>query len=121
MSTARGLLFLDADLPAFRLSLPSSQVNALSSSQLWQISNIMLLDVEELVTFIRTPTWITAGFAQRKAGPGGANFEFTQGQKDEFCNDPEAYVKYRKDIENELNRRFKLARLSPLHCVDNRN
>jgi cation diffusion facilitator CzcD-associated flavoprotein CzcO len=35
---------------------------------------IVLLDVKELVTFIRTPTWITAGFAQSKAGPGGANF-----------------------------------------------
>lgn len=31
--------------------------------------------VESLVTFIRTPTWITAGFAQDHAGPGGANFK----------------------------------------------
>lgn len=31
-------------------------------------------DVKQLVTFIRTPTWITAGFAQSKAGPGGSNF-----------------------------------------------
>lgn len=66
--------------------------------------------VEELVTFIRTPTWITAGFAQSKAGPGGANFSFTQKQKDEFRNDPVKYTKYRKEIENELNRRFRLVR-----------
>jgi hypothetical protein len=74
---------------------------------------MMLADVEELVTFIRTPTWITAGFAQRKAGPGGANFRFTQEQKDEFRNNPAKYIEYRKEIEDELNRRFKLVRLSP--------
>jgi cation diffusion facilitator CzcD-associated flavoprotein CzcO len=28
-----------------------------------------------LTTFIRSPTWITAGFAQKFAGPGGTNFE----------------------------------------------
>lgn len=68
------------------------------------------VDVDQLVTFIRTPTWITAGFAQGKAGPGGKNFAFTKEQKDEFRNDPEKYIKYRKDVENELNRRFKLVR-----------
>ena len=31
--------------------------------------------VKDIVTFIRSPTWITAGFAQSKAGPGGTNFE----------------------------------------------
>lgn len=30
--------------------------------------------VKSLVTFIRSPTWITSGFAQSHAGPGGANF-----------------------------------------------
>lgn len=32
-------------------------------------------DVKHLTTFIRTPTWITSGFAQDHAGPGGTNFE----------------------------------------------
>lgn len=32
-------------------------------------------DVSELFTWIRTPTWMTAGFAQRYAGPKGENFE----------------------------------------------
>jgi cation diffusion facilitator CzcD-associated flavoprotein CzcO len=31
--------------------------------------------VKHLTTFIRSPTWITAGFAQKFAGPGGTNFE----------------------------------------------
>ncbi|KIE03468.1 hypothetical protein MAJ_00982, partial [Metarhizium majus ARSEF 297] len=57
--------------------------------------------------FIRTPTWITAGFAQSKAGPGGSNFAFSEEQKQTFRADPKAYMDYRKDIESELNSRFK--------------
>ena len=31
--------------------------------------------VEKLHSFVKSPTWITAGFAQRFAGPNGGNFE----------------------------------------------
>lgn len=31
--------------------------------------------VSELHTWVRTPTWITAGFAQKYAGPDGKNFD----------------------------------------------
>ncbi|KAH0843527.1 putative sterigmatocystin biosynthesis monooxygenase stcW [Fonsecaea pedrosoi] len=65
--------------------------------------------VRSLTTFIRTPTWITAGFAQDHAGPGGANFAFSEQQKKEFREDPKKYMQYRKSIESELNRRFKIA------------
>ncbi|KIW30173.1 uncharacterized protein PV07_05935 [Cladophialophora immunda] len=64
-------------------------------------------DVHRLVTFIRSPTWITAGYAQNKAGPGGSNFKFTEAQKLSFENDPKAYLTYRKEVESELNSRFK--------------
>jgi cation diffusion facilitator CzcD-associated flavoprotein CzcO len=30
--------------------------------------------VSKLYTWVRSPTWITAGFAQKYAGKGGANF-----------------------------------------------
>ncbi|KAF4918388.1 FAD-binding monooxygenase moxY [Colletotrichum viniferum] len=63
--------------------------------------------VKSLVTFIRSPTWITAGFAQSHAGPGGANFSFTEEQKTNFKENPEAYMKYRKEIEGELNSGFR--------------
>lgn len=62
--------------------------------------------VEHLTTFIRTPTWITAGFAQNHAGPGGANFAFTEEQKEEWRRGPKKYLAYRKQIEGELNTRF---------------
>ncbi|KAJ5783021.1 cyclohexanone monooxygenase [Penicillium paradoxum] len=63
--------------------------------------------VKSLTTFIRTPTWITAGFAQSHAGPGGANFEFSEEQKKIFREKPDEYLRYRKEIEGELNQRFK--------------
>ncbi|KAI8155151.1 FAD-binding monooxygenase [Colletotrichum sp. SAR 10_70] len=63
--------------------------------------------VKSLVTFIRSPTWITAGFAQSHAGPGGANFSFTEEQKTNFKENPDVYMKYRKEIEGELNSRFR--------------
>ncbi|KAI1630479.1 cyclohexanone monooxygenase [Exophiala viscosa] len=65
-------------------------------------------DVKSLTTFVRTPTWITAGFAQNHAGPGGSNFAFSDKQKQEFRDDPKKYLEYRKSIESELNHRFKL-------------
>lgn len=64
-------------------------------------------EVKSLVTFIRSPTWITAGFAQSHAGPGGKNYAFSQAQKDEFRGNAGHYSEYRKGIEGELNARFK--------------
>ncbi|KAM6524537.1 hypothetical protein FALCPG4_010146 [Fusarium falciforme] len=65
-------------------------------------------DVKQLVTFVRSPTWITAGYAQSKAGPGGSNFKFTEQQKEEFRTNPSEYLRYRKEVEAELNSRFKM-------------
>ncbi|KAH9987205.1 hypothetical protein F4779DRAFT_611516 [Xylariaceae sp. FL0662B] len=64
-------------------------------------------EVKQLVTFIRSPTWITAGFAQSKAGPNGSNFTFTDEQKEKFRTEPDEHLQYRKEIEAELNVRFK--------------
>ncbi|OCK73333.1 FAD/NAD-P-binding domain-containing protein [Lepidopterella palustris CBS 459.81] len=55
-----------------------------------------------LYTWIRTPTWITPGYASKYAGPNGGNFEYTEEQKKRFAEDPEYYRKYRKAIEREL-------------------
>lgn len=48
-----------------------------------------------------------AGFAQAFAGKDGANFVYNDEQRELF-SDPDAYLAYRKMIEDELNRRFKL-------------
>ncbi|CAK4033646.1 steroid monooxygenase [Lecanosticta acicola] len=63
--------------------------------------------VGEMTCFLRSTTWVTAGFAQRFAGPNGTNFEYTEQQKEIFKNDPVKYLKYRKCIESELNVRFR--------------
>lgn len=40
-----------------------------------QIVASIYKDVSQLYTWVRTPTWITAGFAQKYAGENGANFD----------------------------------------------
>ncbi|EMC94065.1 hypothetical protein BAUCODRAFT_36536 [Baudoinia panamericana UAMH 10762] len=57
--------------------------------------------------WIRSPIWITAGFAQTWAGKDGANFKYTEEQLKYLEDHPEKYLEYRKQIENELNQRFK--------------
>ncbi|KAJ3870311.1 FAD/NAD-P-binding domain-containing protein [Lentinula novae-zelandiae] len=64
-------------------------------------------EVKKLFHWIRSPTWITPGFAQQFAGPGGKNFRYTEDQKKNFAEDPQHALKYRKMIESELNERFK--------------
>ncbi|OJD16203.1 hypothetical protein AJ78_03635 [Emergomyces pasteurianus Ep9510] len=72
-----------------------------------QITAEISSQVDQLYTWIRSPTWVTAGFAQNHAGPNGANFEYSSEQKAQFARDPLAYLDYCKQIESELNQRFK--------------
>jgi cation diffusion facilitator CzcD-associated flavoprotein CzcO len=73
-----------------------------------QILPAIIDDVDKVYVFIRSPTWITAGFAQKHAGPGGTNLVYTQEQKDRWAENPEEYLSYRKEVEAELNIRFRL-------------
>lgn len=91
-----------------------------------QVTANIASKVSKLYTWVRTPTWITAGFAQKYAGPNGGNFECerdpltcvleihqltrykdTPEQKKHFKEHPMEYLNYCKQIENELNQRFK--------------
>ncbi|KAF2678557.1 FAD/NAD(P)-binding domain-containing protein [Lentithecium fluviatile CBS 122367] len=63
--------------------------------------------VTYLYHWIRSPIWITAGFAQRWAGKNGANFRYSEEQRKFLEAKPMKYLEYRKQIENELNQRFK--------------
>ncbi|KAF7547460.1 hypothetical protein G7046_g9001 [Stylonectria norvegica] len=65
-------------------------------------------EVKHLTTFIRGPTWITAGFGSKYAAPGGQNFDFAVQQKEKFAGNPEEYQAYRKGVEHELACRFKM-------------
>lgn len=44
------------------------------SSGIQLVANLQK-DVAKLYTWVRTPTWMTMGFAQKHAGPNGRNFE----------------------------------------------
>ncbi|KAK0659414.1 putative sterigmatocystin biosynthesis monooxygenase stcW [Lasiodiplodia hormozganensis] len=63
--------------------------------------------VGKLYHWIRNPIWVTAAFAQSWAGPDGANFAYTEEQLRYLEQNPQKYLEYRKQIENELNQRFK--------------
>lgn len=77
--------------------------------------------VKKLFTWIRTPTWMTAGYAQAHAGPDGGNFQClcltkqtkleilltncpsdSEEMRRKFVEDPDWYLKYRKTIEYEM-------------------
>ncbi|EFX06152.1 flavin-binding monooxygenase [Grosmannia clavigera kw1407] len=64
--------------------------------------------VKNLKAFVRSTTWVTAGFGQRFAGPNGANFKYSDEQKEVMRTDPKKYLTYRKFVESELNGRFRL-------------
>jgi cation diffusion facilitator CzcD-associated flavoprotein CzcO len=61
--------------------------------------------VDKVYTWIRSKIWITAGFAQEFAGNDGANFVYSDEQRQLF-EDPDEYLVYCKMIEGELNKRF---------------
>ncbi|OAP57927.1 hypothetical protein AYL99_08665 [Fonsecaea erecta] len=73
-----------------------------------QVCASIYKDVEHMYTWVRNPTWITAAFGQQFAGKDGRNFDYTEEQKRAFNEDPTRYQRYKKMIENELNKRFKL-------------
>ncbi|KAF4121709.1 putative flavoprotein CzcO associated with the cation diffusion facilitator CzcD [Geosmithia morbida] len=77
-----------------------------------QIVTAIQPEVKKLTSFLRSPTWITAGFGSKYAAPGGVNFDFTEDEKARFANDPSEYLMYRKGIEHELCSRFKMQHAS---------
>lgn len=60
-----------------------------------------------LKCFVRSAAWITAGgFAEKHAGPGGTNFQYTEEQKQFFRDHPDEHRQYCKEIEDEINERY---------------
>lgn len=73
-----------------------------------QILPSILGEVKKICVYVRSKTWVTAGFAQKFAGPGGSNVMFSEDQKKTWKENPDDYLKYRKAVESELNSRFRL-------------
>lgn len=67
-------------------------------------------EVKQLVHLIRSPTWITPGAASRYPSLKGGEIPnvFSEEQKEVFRTDPERYAEFRKQIEREINSKFRM-------------
>ncbi|KAJ5414816.1 hypothetical protein N7509_000150 [Penicillium cosmopolitanum] len=65
-------------------------------------------DVHSLVSFSRSPTWVTPNFAADFAGPDGGNFQYSEEQKRELAENPEKFLAYRKALEKTMSGSFML-------------
>ncbi|PYH95472.1 dimethylaniline monooxygenase [Aspergillus ellipticus CBS 707.79] len=105
----KGDLFHTAAYPE-RFNLKDKKVAVIGSgSSGVQVVASIHDEVSHLFTWVRSPVWVTAAFAQRFAGKNGSNFDYTPEHKMDFDNDREKYHRYKKSIEHDLNQRFKLA------------
>ncbi|TVY68915.1 putative sterigmatocystin biosynthesis monooxygenase [Lachnellula suecica] len=76
--------------------------------------------VGKLIPFLRSPVWVTTGFGAKFAAPGGTNFNYSEEQLEIFNEDPEAYQKYCRELEGELNKRFTLMHIKSRDQKDSR-
>lgn len=73
-----------------------------------QILPSILPKADKIFVMLRSRTWVTPALANRFAGENGGNKIFSDQEKEAWSNAPESYLAYRKEIENELNVRFRL-------------
>ncbi|KAI3573497.1 hypothetical protein IWW34DRAFT_837550 [Fusarium oxysporum f. sp. albedinis] len=62
--------------------------------------------VKHLKNFVRSPIWLTSGFAPRFAGPDGNNFQYDEETKKKFREDPEYEAAYCRKLELEMISRY---------------
>ena len=72
------------------------------SSGVQIVANI-INKIDTLYHWIRSPIWITAGFAQTWAGTDGANFKYTDEQLKYLEENPKKYLEYRKQVSCQRN------------------
>lgn len=73
-----------------------------------QILPAIIDRVKEVYVHIRSATWVTTGLAERFAGPGGDNKQFSKEQQERWAQHPDEYLAYCKEVELEMNARFRL-------------
>lgn len=75
LDSFRGVVAHSANYPDdLDLTNKSIAVVGNGSSGIQLVSHVQP-DVKQLFTWVRSPTWMTAGFSQKWAGENGANFE----------------------------------------------
>ncbi|GAB1195159.1 hypothetical protein APSETT444_004413 [Aspergillus pseudonomiae] len=58
--------------------------------------------VAKMVNYVRNPTWIASNFSGQLTRDG-RNFAYTEEEKKRFRDDPVAFFKMRKELENSVN------------------
>ncbi|KAH8804872.1 cyclohexanone monooxygenase [Xylogone sp. PMI_703] len=105
----KGRMFHSAAWPRESVSFEGETVALIGNgSSGIQILPAILGQAKKVYVFMRSPTWITAGFASKYAGPGGSNIIFSEEQKQQWTSNPDEYFKYRKAVEGELNNSFRI-------------
>lgn len=82
----------------------------LSQSRLHSLVLIRALIIsaaKHLISFNRSPTWITPEFGEKFA-KDGRDTKFPEQLQNFWAGNPEAFLKFRKDVENEMNHLFDL-------------
>lgn len=67
--------------------------------------------VKRLIHLIRSPTWVTPGAVSRYPslrGDGTMPNKFSEEQKEVFRTDPGRYLEFRRQVELEINSKFKM-------------
>ncbi|KAH8684370.1 hypothetical protein BGZ60DRAFT_367323 [Tricladium varicosporioides] len=73
-----------------------------------QIIPVVQKQASHLVSFYRTPQWISSGLGiEGWTDAAGGNFTYTEEQKQKFRDDPKHYLEFRKAIENKINGSFR--------------
>ncbi|KAF9888834.1 hypothetical protein FE257_008203 [Aspergillus nanangensis] len=70
--------------------------------------------VTQLVNFVRNPTWVSVNFCADKTLDGG-NFAYTEKEKQQFAQDPDAHFAYRRELEA---RQLGLTKISKIQMAE---
>lgn len=73
-----------------------------------QILPSILHEVDKVFYFVRNKTWVTSPLGARFAGPNGTNKNFSEEGILAWISNPDSYLEYKKEIEEDLNSRFPL-------------
>ncbi|GAD92007.1 flavin-binding monooxygenase-like family protein [Paecilomyces variotii No. 5] len=106
LDTFKGTLVHTARYPQ-DLDLTGKRVGVIGagSSAIQVVPTIQPI-VKKLISFIRSPTWIAPQFVGQIA-PDGRATRYTEEQKEAFRKDPELIRKYRQEVDQALNARFR--------------
>lgn len=96
---------LEQALLLFRSSQIYNQVSNSISSSLYQFDSMIV--VKHMVTFIRSPTWITPEFSETLAAQGRET-RFSPEQIERFKTDKTYFLEYRKRVQNTGSSNFSL-------------